>query len=221
VTPLDVADEDPTGYYDILEQDIDSLSGSIHLILRRHYSPKGPIYYCRSDNAGLTWSTPVAIVPSHPLPWTGGTIYQTSARDYISCKIHARGDRIAVAIIEDWTEQKYYHGTYPHRNWPGPITYEEYWQRYTPTAILLTVSHDGGQTWTPVSRQLNDPGGAVGGGYAWGKDSPGGIGISPTFPPWGDICVGSQGDDLVVLFYCYQITKPTTFIPGDCPFFGY
>ena len=183
-------------------------------------------YYTYSTDLGLTWSAPVQCLPPTPVAWVGGTIYQTSARGYLAATVHADGDKRIAIAIEDWTEQKYvsvYNCGY-RAYYPGPITYEDAYQRYTPMDILYATSDDGGATWGAVQRLKMDQNQTADGGatYAWGGASPAGGPGGMVYPPTGGFALNccTYDGDLYAFYSCYEIYKRLG-EPKECPLIGY
>jgi hypothetical protein len=168
-------------------------------------------YYSRSSDLGETWSEPVECFPSTPLLWTGGTYHQTSARNLVTSAMYARGDNVAFVGLENWTEHYHCVGeNVPFRSYyPGPITYVDYYIRYTPMDMFFRSSNDGGQTWGSVQRVKLDE---FQNGYTWhnyfyGAESPYGIGTGPAIYADEQLRLTSYGGDLYVFLKLRKFWK--------------
>lgn len=198
-------------------------NGEVTVLLRRSLAANEPCYYFYSDDMGQTWHGGVICIPASPLPWTGGTIHQTSNRSLSSLRVMRRGDLVVVSGAEGWTEQRYIsaYGV-PRRAWiPGPITYEDHTFRYCPTDYIYCYSLDKGVTWSEPFRVKNDENQTLDGGgtKAWGLTVPQiGIGVGPeSVPGWQGPDIGYYAGDLYLFSRTFQINKRTGSWPSPDP----
>ncbi len=211
VIAREIPEPDATTTWDICAHQVNA-DGTVFvvfcpdLLLSRTY---GPLYFTRSDDLGLTWTTPVAVFPEAPVPWDGGPIYTDSGRCYQQVVLHAEGTHVIIAVLEDWTEQKYICDYWaPYRPPFLPLELRPYPVRYFPMDILYATSNDLGDTWTGVQRFKNDEAQGSGGCNAYGSADPP-MASTPLLPN-GDnasLCVGSYNGDVYLAAVFWRIYK--------------
>ena len=195
-------------------------NGEIHL----RNTAEAQLRYAYSSDLGETWVIrDQGGIMWHPQPWVGGEIHQTSGRNFSYPTVHASGDKVVIACMENWTEQYYINGyNVEHAQFPGPHYRKNITQRYTPTDLIINISYDRGATWIGPVRYKNDQNQTLDGGatLAWGGSSPHGMGTIVGYPEWAPLSFPAQpqivsyNGDLYIFALLYEIYKKMAAVPA-------
>jgi len=205
-------------------------NGILHVVIQESWNyDHAAWYYTKTEDLGVTWSPYIKIKDNgdgfyNSDPPYEGSPYGTGAWfTYHSPAITVNGDKIAVTAMEGFKNYTYEAGWNYPQGYLGNITYDQtITATYQRNDFIICTSMDGGETWNPAVRILNDenPDRVRGGGTrSWGGAAyynPGGlaeyvsIGLGSTiYYPWGysSLAVGAYGDDLYLVSSLYETYK--------------